>query len=119
MQEGPHPLLMAMVPRTRYADVANEAALAQFTAALKNFRPAATVLEAEIAAVKASHTSQLLDADMAKTMSNEVCGQVTSWLQMIRGTCTLRHVTTCPLANKRSSKRFRDAHTSLRSDPQL
>lgn len=72
--EGPHPLLLSIVPQSRYADIENEAALAQFTSALRNFRPVATVLEAEIAAVKSPHTmgATLLDVSVNKSSSNDV-----------------------------------------------
>ena len=50
----------------------NEAALANFTLKLRNFRPAATVLEAEIAKVKSTFTNPLLDADALQSKSNDV-----------------------------------------------
>ena len=53
----------------------NEAALANFTLKLRNFRPAATVLEAEIAKVKSTFTNPLLDADALKSKSNDVRAQ--------------------------------------------
>jgi ATP-dependent RNA helicase DDX54/DBP10 len=53
-KEGIHPELLASLPSTRYTDATNEAELAKFTAALRSFRPAATVLEAEIAPVRAT-----------------------------------------------------------------
>ncbi|KXZ47428.1 hypothetical protein GPECTOR_35g866 [Gonium pectorale] len=59
-REGPHPLLLALLPRTKYTHVANEASLARFTEALKSFRPAATVFEAEIARVKSTFANPLL-----------------------------------------------------------
>ncbi len=57
LKEGVHPELLAMIPQTRYSSVQQEAELAKFTAALRSFRPVATVLEAEIAGVKSSHTA--------------------------------------------------------------
>ncbi|KAG2491301.1 hypothetical protein HYH03_010307 [Edaphochlamys debaryana] len=59
-KEGVHPLLLQLLPRTRYTQIENEAALAQFTERLKTFRPAATVLEAEIARVKSTFANPLL-----------------------------------------------------------
>ena len=50
----------------------NEAALADFAMRLRNFRPSATVLEAEIAQVKSTFTNPLLDADSLRSKSNEV-----------------------------------------------
>lgn len=49
----PHPLLVARLPRVRAtADARAEAELADFAGKLRAFRPAATVLEAEIARVR-------------------------------------------------------------------
>lgn len=53
------------------ADLKNEAALAEYTAKLKSFRPAATVLEAEIAKVRSTQLTQT-EADMTRIKSNEV-----------------------------------------------
>lgn len=50
----------------------NEAALAEFASKLRNFRPAATVLEAEIASVKSTFTNPLLDADALRSKSTDV-----------------------------------------------
>ncbi len=50
----------------------NEATLAEFANKLRNFRPAATVLEAEIAHVKTTFTNPLLDVDAHRTKSNDV-----------------------------------------------
>ncbi|GLC45028.1 hypothetical protein PLESTB_001460900 [Pleodorina starrii] len=59
-KEGVHPLLLALLPRTKYTQIENEVALAQFTERLKTFRPAATVLEADIARVKSTFANPLL-----------------------------------------------------------
>lgn len=61
-KEGVHPLLLALLPRSKYTSVANEAALAQFTERLKSFRPAATVLEADISRVRSTFTNPMLEA---------------------------------------------------------
>ena len=50
----------------------SEAALADFAQRLRNFRPSATVLEAEIAHVKSTFTNPLLDADNLRSKSNDV-----------------------------------------------
>ncbi len=50
----------------------NEAKLAEFAQKLRNFRPAATVLEAEIASVKSTFTNPLLDANHHRSKSNDV-----------------------------------------------
>ncbi|KAJ9529743.1 hypothetical protein QJQ45_014516 [Haematococcus lacustris] len=72
-KEGAHPSLLAALPQTRFMDHENEAALAQFTAALRGFRPTATVLEAEIASVKSSFTSvPLLQSNHFKSRSHDV-----------------------------------------------
>ncbi|KAF5837578.1 hypothetical protein DUNSADRAFT_4148 [Dunaliella salina] len=47
-------MMLAALPPALHGDVTNESALAQFTAALRSFRPSATVLEAEIAGVKSA-----------------------------------------------------------------
>ncbi|GFR43623.1 hypothetical protein Agub_g4722, partial [Astrephomene gubernaculifera] len=59
-KEGVHPLLLALLPKTKYTQIENEVALAQFTERLKSFRPAATVFEAEIARVKSTFANPLL-----------------------------------------------------------
>lgn len=61
-KEGVHPLLLALLPRSKYTSIANEAALAAFTERLKTFRPAATVLEADIARVRSTFTNPMLEA---------------------------------------------------------
>lgn len=45
---GPHPVLVALAERQRLGGAATEAAKADITQALKRFRPAATVLEAQV-----------------------------------------------------------------------
>ncbi|GAX82476.1 hypothetical protein CEUSTIGMA_g9903.t1 [Chlamydomonas eustigma] len=69
---GIHPLLLAAMPKTKYSSIKNEAVLADFANKLRSFRPAATVLEAEIAHVKSTFTNPLLDASSLKSKSNEV-----------------------------------------------
>ncbi|GLI58727.1 hypothetical protein VaNZ11_000480 [Volvox africanus] len=59
-KEGVHPLLLTLLPRTKYTHIENEVALAQFTERLKTFRPTATVFEAEIARVKSTFANPLL-----------------------------------------------------------
>ncbi len=52
-KEGAHPALLAQLPGAQRLDLQAEAELASFTAALRSFRPAATVFEAEIAPARA------------------------------------------------------------------
>ena len=47
-REGPHPLLVAVARRCNYVNMDAETARSEFTNALKSFRPAATVLEAQV-----------------------------------------------------------------------
>eukprot|EP00955_Chlamydomonas_euryale_P037105 350658-Chlamydomonas_euryale.AAC.3 len=57
----------------------NEAALAVFAQKLRNFRPAATVLEAEIATVRNTFTNPMLDAAAKSSKSNDV-SVLTAWV---------------------------------------
>jgi ATP-dependent RNA helicase DDX54/DBP10 len=66
-QDGVHPLMVACLPPALQRDVRNETALAEFTAALKGFRPAATVLEAEIAGLRPASGAQPLEPGKAST----------------------------------------------------
>ena len=68
---GIHPVLLHSLPKTKFTSAKNEATLAAFAQKLKNFRPAATVLEAEIAHVKSTFSNPLLDSD-TRTKSNVV-----------------------------------------------
>lgn len=47
-KHGPHPLLLAVAKKGHYINLDAEVSRAHFTAALKTFRPAATVLEAQV-----------------------------------------------------------------------
>lgn len=79
--EGAHPLLLRLLPRTKYTAVESEAALAVFTQRLKSFRPSATVFEAEIARVRSTIANPLAlegySAGLAARgdKSNEVMGR--------------------------------------------
>lgn len=61
----------------------NEAALAEFASKLRNFRPAATVLEAEIASVKSTFTNPLLDADALRSKSTDVSWGQRGWVAAV------------------------------------
>jgi hypothetical protein len=63
---------MCLVMLAFHPETQNEAALADFANKLRSFRPAATVLEAEIAHVKSTFTNPLLDASSLRSKSNEV-----------------------------------------------
>jgi hypothetical protein len=49
-QEGVHPLIAAALPTTAFGGLEAQAGLAAITAALRRYRPSATVFEAEVAA---------------------------------------------------------------------
>jgi ATP-dependent RNA helicase DDX54/DBP10 len=53
-KEGQHPALLSLMPQQQRVDLQAEAQLAQFTSALRSFRPVATVFEAEVAGVKSA-----------------------------------------------------------------
>ncbi|KIZ06170.1 hypothetical protein MNEG_1790 [Monoraphidium neglectum] len=77
-KEGPHPMLLGKLPATRRGNLQNEAALAEFTQKLKNFRPTATVLEAEIAKVRPSTGGQTMQTELEAALrfkSNDVMRQ--------------------------------------------
>eukprot|EP00798_Chlamydomonas_sp_ICE-L_P023792 gene23792-9354_t len=74
-QGGVHPLLLQSMPKTRYNNLKNEVALAEFTRHLRSFRPAATVLEAEIASVKSTFAHALLESSHYRTKSTDVMVQ--------------------------------------------
>ena len=59
-------------PIIHHSCAQNEVALAEFTRQLRNFRPSATVLEAEIASVKSTFGNPLLDAHNQLSKSNAV-----------------------------------------------
>ncbi|KAI8463120.1 MAG: DEAD-domain-containing protein [Monoraphidium minutum] len=73
--EGPHPALVARMPGARVGSLQSEAALAEFTQRLKNFRPTATVLEAEIAKVRPSMAGPTMQTELEAALrfkSNDV-----------------------------------------------
>lgn len=79
--EGAHPLLLAKAPASRVAGMQSEAALADFTQRLKSFRPAATVLEAEIAKLRPSMAGPTMQTELeaaTRFKSNEVMRKMRS-----------------------------------------
>eukprot|EP00879_Flechtneria_rotunda_P002941 GHRR01003158.1.p1 GENE.GHRR01003158.1~~GHRR01003158.1.p1 ORF type:complete len:643 (+),score=244.56 GHRR01003158.1:1343-3271(+) len=77
--DGPHPLLLALVQQRQGGsskfDMQHEVSLAAFTAKLANFRPSATVLEAEIAKVRPSHVGPTMQTEAEATLryhSNDI-----------------------------------------------
>lgn len=77
-KEGVHPLLLSATPAVKCINLEAEAALAVFTQSLKRFRPAATVLEADIAHVKPMTTGMVEPASRVTSRSNDVMNKMRS-----------------------------------------